>query len=94
MNTVNLIGRVATDVDLEEFRDGTATASFVIAVDRNAEEADFFRVKANNWLARLAVQSLAKGKRIGIEGVLRQMTFERGDPHTGTGIVVRRFDWL
>jgi single-stranded DNA-binding protein len=41
MNSVHLIGRLATDVELKEVDGGSEVASFVLAVDRNAEEADF-----------------------------------------------------
>ncbi len=38
MNTVSLIGRLATDVDLQSVTGGSQVASFILAVDRNAEE--------------------------------------------------------
>ena len=43
MNSVHLIGRLATDVDFKELNEGSKVSSFTLAVDRNAEEADFFR---------------------------------------------------
>jgi len=48
MNSVHLIGRLATDVDVKEVNGGSKVSSFILAVDRNAEEADFFRIKAWN----------------------------------------------
>jgi hypothetical protein len=41
MNSVHLIGRLATDVDVEEVNGGSKVSSLILAVDRNAEEADF-----------------------------------------------------
>jgi single-stranded DNA-binding protein len=41
MNSVHLIGRLATDVDVKEVNGGSKVSSFILAVDRNAEEADF-----------------------------------------------------
>jgi single-stranded DNA-binding protein len=41
MNTVHLIGRLATDVEVKEVNGGSKVSSFILAVDRNAEEADF-----------------------------------------------------
>ena len=48
MNSVHLIGRLATDVDVKEVNGGSKVSSFILAVDRNQEEADFFRIKAWN----------------------------------------------
>ena len=48
MNSVHLIGRLATDVEVKEVGEGSKVSSFILAVDRNAEEADFFRIKAWN----------------------------------------------
>jgi len=41
MNSVHLIGRLATDVEVKEVGEGSKVSSFILAVDRNAEEADF-----------------------------------------------------
>jgi hypothetical protein len=41
MNSVHLIGRLATDVDVKEVNGGSKVSSFILAVDRTNEEADF-----------------------------------------------------
>ncbi|MBN1459646.1 MAG: single-stranded DNA-binding protein [Armatimonadetes bacterium] len=41
MNSVHLIGRLATDVEVKEVNGGSKVSSFILAVDRNAEEADY-----------------------------------------------------
>jgi single-stranded DNA-binding protein len=48
MNSVHLIGRLATDVDVKEVNGGSKVSSFILAVDRNADEADcaFLQPKA------------------------------------------------
>jgi single-stranded DNA-binding protein len=40
MNSVHLIGRLATDVEVKEVNGGSKVSSFILAVDRNAEEAE------------------------------------------------------
>jgi hypothetical protein len=40
MNSVHLIGRLATDVEVKEVNGGSKVSSFILAVDRNAEESD------------------------------------------------------
>ncbi len=39
MNSVHLIGRLATDMEVKEVGEGSKVSSFILAVDRNAEEA-------------------------------------------------------
>jgi hypothetical protein len=41
MNSVQLIGRLATDVEVKEVNGGSKVSSFILAVDRNQDEADF-----------------------------------------------------
>ena len=41
MNSVHLIGRLATEVEVKEVSEGSKVSSFILAVDRNAEEAVF-----------------------------------------------------
>ena len=41
MNSVHLIGRLATDVEVKEANGGPKVSSFILAEDRNAEDADF-----------------------------------------------------
>ena len=48
LNSVHLIGSLATDVEVKEVNGGSKVSSFILAVDRSAEEADFFRIKAWN----------------------------------------------
>jgi single-stranded DNA-binding protein len=40
MNNITLVGRLATDVDPQSVTGGSQVATFIIAVDRNAEEAE------------------------------------------------------
>lgn len=57
MNSVHLIGRLATDVEVKEVNGGSKVSSFILAVDRNAEEADFAilhtKVRAHSHSAML-----------------------------------------
>jgi hypothetical protein len=41
MNSVHLIGRLATDVDFKEVNGGSKVSSFILTVDRSSDEADF-----------------------------------------------------
>ncbi|HZK48771.1 MAG TPA: single-stranded DNA-binding protein [Thermoleophilia bacterium] len=95
MNSVQLVGRLATEIDLKEVTGGSKVSSFILAVDRNAEEADFFRVKVWNSQAEAAADNLAKGRRVGVEGSLRQDTYEKdGEERKAVSVVARRLEYL
>lgn len=47
MNSVQLVGRLATEIDLKEVTGGSKVSTFILAVDRNAEEADLPIVHMN-----------------------------------------------
>ncbi len=95
MNSVQLVGRLATEIDLKEVAGGSKVCSFILAVDRSAEEADFFRIKAWNSQAEAAADNLVKGRRIGVEGSLRQDTYEKeGEERRSVSVVARRLQFL
>jgi single-strand DNA-binding protein len=96
MNKVFLIGRLATDVEVKEVHGGSKVSSFILAVDRNAEEADFFRIKAWNSQAEAAGENLSKGRRIAVEGSLRQdaWTAVDGEERKGVSVVASRLEYL
>ncbi|NLG66886.1 MAG: single-stranded DNA-binding protein [Actinobacteria bacterium] len=95
MNCVQLVGRMATDVDVREVTGGSKVCSFIVAVDRSAEEADFFRIKAWNAQAEAAAEHLGKGRRVAVEGSLRQDTYEKdGEERRAVSIVAKRLEYL
>lgn len=95
MNSVQLVGRLATEVDLKEVTGGSKVCSFILAIDRNAEEADFFRIKAWNSQAEAVADNVAKGRRVGVEGSLRQDTYEKeGEERRSVSVVARRIEFL
>jgi single-strand DNA-binding protein len=95
MNQVTLIGRLATGVDTKEVAGGSQVSTLIIAVDRNAEEADFFRVKVWNSQVEAAGDHLTRGRRIAVEGSLRQDSYEKdGEERKAVSIVARRIEYL
>jgi hypothetical protein len=53
MNSEHLIDPPATDVEVKEMAGGSKLSSFILAVDRNAEEADSALLPHESWRARL-----------------------------------------
>jgi single-strand DNA-binding protein len=102
MNTVSLIGNLATEVDLKEVSpekgdDAKKVASFLLAVDRDSREggADFVWITAWERQAELCSEYLYKGRRVGVEGRLRTRTWEQeGQRRDAFEIVARRVEFL
>ncbi len=83
INQVILMGRLTRDPEQRTTTTGKTIASFSIAVDRGGQEdaADFFNVTAWEKLGELVIQYLAKGRRVLVQGRLRQDTWD--DKETG-----------
>lgn len=96
MNSVSLVGNLATDVDLKQVNEKTI-ASFLLAVDRGARDggADFVWITAWDRQAELCNEYLAKGRRVGVEGRLKSRTWEQdGRRRDAIEVVARRIDFL
>ncbi|MDB5166909.1 MAG: putative Single-stranded DNA-binding protein 1 [Candidatus Saccharibacteria bacterium] len=83
INQVILMGRLTRDPEQRSTSSGKTIASFSIAVDRggDSDAADFFEVTAWEKLGELVVQYLAKGRRVLVQGRLRQDSWD--DKETG-----------
>lgn len=83
INQVILMGRLTRDPEQRTTSGGKNIASFSIAVDRGGQEdaADFFDVTAWEKLGDLVMQYLQKGRRVLVQGRLRQDSWD--DKETG-----------
>jgi len=83
INQVILMGRLVRDPEQRTTTTGKTIASFSIAVDRGGQEdaADFFNVTAWEKLGDLVIQYLGKGRRVLVQGRLRQDSWD--DKETG-----------
>jgi single-strand DNA-binding protein len=81
MNSVSLIGNLATEVELRDAGEDRKVGSFLLAVDRPGQQdkADFVRIVTWNRQAEVCAQFLRKGKRVGIEGRLRSHSWDGDD---------------
>ena len=97
MNSVHLIGNLATDVELRDVTDGKKVASFLLAVDRGSRDggADFVWITAWDRQAELCNEYLSKGRQIGVDGYLRSRSWEEeGKRRRVVEVVARRVDFL
>lgn len=83
INQVILMGRLTRDPEQRTTTTGKTIASFSIAVDRGGQDdsADFFNVTAWEKLGELVIQYLGKGRRVLVQGRLRQDSWD--DKETG-----------
>lgn len=85
MNTVSLVGRMATTPVMKYTPTGVAVATFRLAVDRdrkNAEgvrEVDFFPVVVWRQSAEFAVNYLPKGRLVSVVGRLQNRSWVAQD---------------
>lgn len=76
LNKVMLIGNAGRDAELRYMANGTAQASFSLAVNRNlrgadgewTQETDWFNIVAWRELAERLSQTVTKGRQLYIEG--------------------------
>ena len=83
INQVILMGRLTRDPESRTTTTGKTIASFSIAVDRGGQDdtADFFDITAWEKLGELVIQYLGKGRRVLVQGRLRQDSWD--DKETG-----------
>ena len=97
MNSVHLIGNLATDVELRDVAEEKKVASFLLAIDRGGRDggADFVWVSAWDRQAELCSEHLAKGNRVAIDGRLKSRTWEQdGKRRDAVEVVARRVEFL
>jgi len=97
MNTVNLIGNLATDVELRTVGEDRKVASFLLAVDRGGRDggADFVWVSTWERQGELCAEYLGKGNRVALEGRLKSRTWEQeGKRRDAVEVVARRVEFL
>ena len=98
MNSVSLIGNLATDVDLKDVGPEKKVATFLLAVDRPGRDAgaDFVSVSTWDRQAEVCGEYLAKGSRVGVDGRLRSRSWEdaEGKRRSAIEIVANRIEYL
>lgn len=97
MNTVQLIGNVATELELREVGEEKKVVSFLLAVDRSSRDggADFLWITVWDRQAELCSEYVDKGNRVAVEGRLRSRTWEQdGKRRDAVDVVARRVQFL
>lgn len=81
VNQVILMGRLTRDPEQRTTSTGKIIVNFSIAVDRGGQDdtADFFNINAWEKLGELVMQYLTKGRRVLVQGRLRQDRWDDKD---------------
>lgn len=92
LNNVTLMGRLTAAPELRQTEQGTAVASFTLAVDRDfqRDQTDFFNCVAWRQTAEFAAKWFGKGAPAAVVGRLqtRKYTDREGNSRTSTEVVV------
>jgi single-strand DNA-binding protein len=97
VNSVSLIGNLATDVELKEIAGDKKVANFLLAVPRPTKdsEADFVGVSVWDRQAETCAEFLSKGKRVAVDGRLKSRSWdENGKRRTVVEVVANRVQFL
>ena len=101
MNSINLIGRLTRDPELDETKGGTAVCRMRLAVPRRKKDgkdqgAVFVNVVAYGGLASNCADYLGKGRQIGVSGRLeyREWESQDGSPHSIHEVVADQVQFL
>jgi single-strand DNA-binding protein len=97
MNSVHLIGNLATDVELRDAGEEKKVASFLLAVGRGSRDggADFVWISAWERQGELCAEYLERGNKVAVEGRLKSRTWEQdGKRRDAVEVVARRVDFL
>ncbi len=81
LNNVVLIGRLTKNCDLRYTPNGTAVASFTLAVDRpfakeGQQQVDFIPIVVWNKQAENCANHIGKGRLVAIEGRIQVRTYD------------------
>ena len=85
INRVVLVGRLTRDPELRRTNNGTAVASFTVAVDNRTKDAagnrttSFIPCTVWNQQAENAARFVHKGSLVGVEGRLNQRSYDSKD---------------
>lgn len=102
INRVVLVGRLTKDADLRYTSNGTAVASFTVAVNRQftnqkgEREADFINCVAWRKTAETLANFTRKGSLVGVEGRIQTRSYDnqQGQRVYVTEVVVDTFSML
>ena len=96
MNTVVILGRTTSDIEVKKTQGGKSVARFTLAVNRkfDREKTDFIDVLAWEKTAENLAKYVQKGRQIAIQGSIQTGSYEKDGVKRKTfEVVVEQFDF-
>lgn len=98
MNSIQLIGRLTSDVELKQTQSGLSVCTFTVAVDRPKvkDTTDFIPCVAWRQTAEFVSKYFSKGNKIALNGVLtsRKYQDQNGNNRTAFEVVVDNVEFV
>lgn len=98
MNTITLLGRTTSAIELKQSKAGKSVASFSLAVKRPfaKDSTDFFNVCAWGNTAEVLARYVNKGNQVCIRGYLtnREWTDKQGNKRISTEIIAEEITFV
>ena len=98
MNTVALIGNIATDIEIRTASTGKSVANFSLAVNDGYGEhkkTHFIKITAFGKTAELTSQYCEKGSKVGITGSIDTGSYEKDGNKVYTwGVIAQSVEFL
>ena len=97
LNRITLVGRTGKDTTIRYFESGKSVAETSLAVNRNKETTDWFKVTFWDKEAEVAYNYCPKGKQIGVTGRLNVDVWndkQTGELRVKPVVVVERLELL
>lgn len=82
MNTFTAIGRLTADPKANKTKNDVAISSFVLAIPKGNDEADFIRCIAWDKTASVINKNCKKGSKIGITGSMHTRSYKDDNDQT------------
>ena len=76
MNIFSAIGRLTADPKANKTKNDVAISSFVLAIQKGKDEADFIRCIAWDKTAEIINKNCKKGSKIGITGSMHSRSYQ------------------
>lgn len=96
MNQLNIIGNVTNDPQTRSTPNGKQVCNFTVAVNRDKDNADFFRVSAWGNLADTCGRYLAKGRKVCVTGRVSVSTYvtQSGETRANLDVFAQTVEFL
>ena len=88
MNQLTIIGNLTRDPETREVKSGDNVTTFTVAVNRNQEDADFFRVSVWGNMGDNCAKYLEKGKKVAVVGSVSAHAYEDKDGNPAASLEV------